>query len=80
MNFGKQRVKYYEEVRKMEEANKDLVKVVEVLQETKEGLEKVSNVEEIKITEEEKDNYEKNMKILEETEKKIDDLLEDLAK
>lgn len=78
-NIKERHEKLNEEIEKMKKDAEDLEKVVEAsYDKTKEVIPPV--VEEIKITEEEKLNHEKNQKILEETEKKLDDLLEDLAK
>jgi len=76
-NIKERHEKLDEEIKKMEENTGNLEKTVEELHNDK-IVPPV--VEEIKITDEEKLNHEKNQKILEETEKKLDDLLEDLAK
>lgn len=78
-NIKERHEKLNEEIEKMKQDAEYLEKVVEAsYDKTKEVIPPV--VEEIKITDEEKLNHEKNQKILEETEKKLDDLLEDLAK
>ena len=76
-NIKERHEKLDEEIKKMEENTGNLEKTVEELHNDK-IVPPV--VEEIKISAEEKENHNKNMKILEETEKKLDDLLEDLAK